>query len=1094
MVIFSLIVVNRKEYYINSRVYINLIEDKNGGQMRIKKFGAIYIILLLLISSLLAVSVSSKDNTPPIWNKDWSYGEEIKLPISTDNSSAKFQPIDIRMDFQKSCWAKNESEHSVRVCCWDGSTWHELESQIYDLEFSDAEHIKGCGLVFLIPKEANGKERYFIYYDGSEKPSPKYPDHLSLEDAYYYLEPISGVSVEGYYYKITEDGYCVYAVGQKGKVMYRQLSQCVIKERPGTKEFSLMDSDDIASFSFSYQHGPNEEDEISSDQSLVSKEIFVDGNLMVEFGIVSESSGKDMRTTNIYKYYYCPMPDKKRICVHVKHEVFKGGTVEGIENLDGRYGALISYKSTSERIKMMRFGEMLPYLHIYDESDNIREYKISTTPESKDREWVISYKDDCDLGKDAWFSYDKGEIGKAHGILFPSNKNIVKYGTDEQDGIQLKAAEKLYLDALGAKVGYVSINFGRNSYKKGGVHDVNIPDDLVVEFDTEFFTTEKGGYKDVIDEGNIYRTLIEHRYKSEYNTFENENIYTLTVIPRFSFGRIFLSHPRLEEVIGHSCPTTWVELYKDDSLISEGSITKPFLGAPKIKFPKLAPGEYTVKVYRKIGDKLKRYIGVESVKIKGDATLYVYCTWEKNIKLTIQDQYGTGIKNVELILYRNNTIVASNVTKDDGKLVLNAPFNYFVYYNLKAYYRGFIIYDKEVPMNQKKVEIDLPLYDLTVDIKDELNFSPGVDVRPFLISSEMTDPLEITPEDTGSGRYAFKNLPAASYKLEISYGSFSDEKIIDVPKIGETTTIKFTAKFDLSTELFDSRGDPISNKNLKIDIMREGQTIYDSMEPNKLVSLPPGNYAVNVYSDGNLVGSKNIELTSDGDIKIVTLLEPILPVLIIGVVLVFIGEIFAFLLFKKISLNTFLKLMAMALILLSLVQPWWVLNASGNNSSVEKNTNMFIAPQAMIDKTTYNDKSYLELATIPEMFTNFLGVLLLIVCSGFVLLGLSFIPNIFLKRRFSLLLISASILFFILVSGAFSLGMSKICEISLGSLQGEGAMNVVLPDGGNAAMSASWGLGIGFYLCIISALIATAAGLLDSFREGSLLRKLFTKK
>jgi len=1062
--------------------------------MRIKKFGAIYIILILLISSLLTASVSSEDNTPPIWNKKWSYVEEIKLPISTDSQSAKFQPIDIRMEFSKNCWAKNESIHSVRVCCWDGSAWHELESQIYNLEFTDADHIKSCGLVFLVPNIVNGKERYFVYYDGSEKPSPKYPDHVSVEDAYYYFEPISGVSVEGYYYKITEDGYCVYAVGQKGKVMYRQLSQCVIKERSGTKEFSLMDSDDIASFSFSYQHGPNEEDEISSDQSLVSKEIFVDGNLMVEFGIVSESSGKDMRTTNIYKYYYCPMPDKKRICVHVKHEVFKGGTVEGIENLDGRYGALISYKSTSERIKMMRFGEMLPYLHVYDESDNIREYKISTNPESKDREWVISYKDDCDLGKDAWFSYDKSEIGKAHGILFPSNKNIVKYGTDEQDGIQLKAAEKLYLDALGTKVGYVSINFGRNSYKKGGVHDVNIPDDLVVEFDTEFFTTEKGGYKDVIDEGNIYRTLIEHRYKSEYNTFENENIYTLTVIPRFSFGRIFLSYPWLEEMIGHSCPTTWVELYKDDSLISEGSITKPFLGAPKIKFPKLAPGEYTVKVYRKIGDKLKRYIGVESVKIEGDTNLYVYCTWERNIRLTIQDQYGKGISDAELILYRGATVVIKNTTKENGKLVFSVPFDPLDSYVLKAYYKGFMLYDKETSNKQKKVDINLDLYDLTVDAKDELGLPPGVDVRPFLTSSEMANPLDIIPKDVGSGIFSFKDLPLASYKLEISYGSFLDEKIIDIPEIGDSTTIGFTARFDLCTDLFDSRGNLIKDDNLKIDITRNGQTIYDSIEPNKIVSLPPGNYVINVHSDGELIGFKNIELTSDRDMQIVTVLEPILPVLITGIILVFIGEIFVFLIFKKISLNTFFKLLAMALIILSLFQPWWVLNASSNNPIAGKNTNLFIVPQAMIDRTTYNDKPYLELATIPELFTNFLGVLLLIVCSGFVLLGLSFIPNIFLRRRFSLLLISASILFFILVSGAFSLGMSKICEISLGSLQGEGAMNVVLPDGGNAAMSASWGLGIGFYLCIISALIATAAGLLDSFGERSLLRKLFTKK
>jgi len=75
--------------------------------MRIKKFGAIYIILLLLISSLLTASVSSEDNTPPIWNKKWSYVEEIKLPISTDSQSAKFQPIDIRMEFSKNCWAKN---------------------------------------------------------------------------------------------------------------------------------------------------------------------------------------------------------------------------------------------------------------------------------------------------------------------------------------------------------------------------------------------------------------------------------------------------------------------------------------------------------------------------------------------------------------------------------------------------------------------------------------------------------------------------------------------------------------------------------------------------------------------------------------------------------------------------------------------------------------------------------------------------------------------------------------------------------------------------------------------------------------------------
>lgn len=949
-------------------------------------------------------------------------------------------------------------------------------------------------MVFLVPEIANGKERYFVYYDESEKSSPKYTDHVSIEDAYYYLEPISGVSVEGYYYKIIEEGYCVYAVGQKGKVMYRQLSQCIIKEKPESKEFGLMNSEDTASFSFSYQHGPKEEDEISSDQSLVSKEIFVDGNLMVEFGIVSESSGKDMRTTNIYKYYYCPVPNKKRICVHVKHEVFKGGTVEGIENIDGRYGALASYKSTSERVKIMRFGEILPYMHFYDENGDIREYKISEDFESKERNWVISYKDDCDLGKDAWLSDDKGESGKANGVLFSSNENIVKYGTDEKDGIQLKVAEKKYFDVLGTKVSYLAISFGRNSYEKGGTHDISIPDDLVVEFDAEFFTTENGGYKDIIDEGNIYRTLIKHRCKSDDSTFENKNIDTLTIIPRFSLGRLFFSYPWVLRTLGHALPIIWVELYQGDTLISEGATIKPFLGPPKIKFPKLAPGEYVVKIFRKIGNRIKDYIGVESVNIEGDKTLYVYCTWGKKFTLNIYDQYGEGIKDIELFIYKNNTIVTKNITNGEKKLVLTAPYN-LIGYSFKAFYKGFFIYDKEISMKQRKMVIELPLYDFTIDVKDDLGFPPGVDVRPLLTSSEMTYPSVIMPEDMKLGKYAFKDLPAASYKLEISYGGFSDTEIIDVPKIGDSTTIEFTAKFDLSTDLFDSRGNLINDENLKIDITRKGRTIYDSIEPNKIVTLPPGVYSVNVYSSNNkLIGFKNIELTSDRDIKIVTELEPTLPVLVTWLVLIFIGEIVVILLLKRTSLNTFLKLMAMALILLSIFQPWWVLNASSDNAASEKNINMFIVPQTMIDRTTYNNVYYLEIATMPELFTNFLGALLLIVCSGFFLLGLSFLPNLILKRRYSLILIFASILFLILVDGAFSFGMSKICEISVGSLQGEGTMNVALPNGVNTYMPANWGLGIGFYLCVMAALTATAAGLLDSLRTGSKLRKLFSKK
>ena len=93
-----------------------------------------------------------------------------------------------------------------------------------------------------------------------------------------------------------------------------------------------------------------------------------------------------------------------------------------------------------------------------------------------------------------------------------------------------------------------------------------------------------------------------------------------------------------------------------------------------------------------------------------------------------------------------------------------------------------------------------------------------------------------------------------------------------------------------------------------------------------------------------------------------------------------------------------------------------------------------------------------------------------------------------------MILIFASILFLILVALAFSFGMSKISEISLGSLQGSGIIDVMLPNGENVYMSSSWGLGTGFYLCIAAALTAMATGILDFIRTKKRSKKASSKK
>jgi hypothetical protein len=1056
--------------------------------MRKKKIWLVYITLFLIIFPILTISSQSQEITVPDWNKNWDFRQEIILPICTKSSNSIYQPIDLSIEFENPCWGKNENEHSIRVCTWDGYNWHELESQIYDLELKDQNHIANCRVVFLVPDFADGGEIYYIYYDDNEKPNPSYEDHLVIEDASYYYAPISGVSVEADYYKITEDGYCVYGIGQKGNIIFRGLSQGIIKMKPESIDFDTNNFDNLASFIISYQHGNNDEDEISSDQSLISKEIIVDGNLMVEFRIVSESNSKHLRTNNLYKYYYCPT-DEQRISVHVKHQVFKESEVIGIENVDGRYGVIASVQSKSGRIKKMRFGEILPYIHIYSENDAIKEYRLNTNPENNERDWIIPYTDDCDLGKNAWISYDEGENGKAFGIIFSSNEDIVKSGKDERDGIQVTCAEREYLRILGTEVDYASITFGRNSYEKGETHDKTIPSDLVVEYDVEFYTSENGGYKSVIAESECFRELIKYRKEEDDSENGEKDIYTLTVEPHL-VGR-FINIPFFRTIFDRF--TLTAELYQEDELIAQGEYFRPIVGRPVFRFTKIAPGEYIVKIFRKIGT-WERIIGLKPVSIKDDKKIRLFCTWQDKLIISGVDQNNFRIENIELYLYQNDSVVFINSTKKDEDVLLKVPFNLFEKYVLKAYYKGFKILDKELSRTENRIEINLDLYDLKINIKDELGYIPGVNLRPILTSSDMDNPIDIIPDDAENGVFIFNKIPAARYKFHMSYSRFTDELYIDIPEDGEEIDVKFSALFDLKTNLLNSRGNHIDDENLKLDIIRYGEILYDKINPDEKVTIPPGTYSIKAYLDGEIIGTKKFELNSDKEINLITKIKPILPNLFTGIIILFILEIFVLLLFRKFSLNTFLKLLALALVFLSIFQPWWTLNGHSITPYAEKNTEMYLVSGTMIEKIEFKDKSYLELATLPEMFTNFLGILLLIIYSGIILLSISFIPNILLRRRYFLILISSSILFLLLVSIAYSYGMSKITELTLGSLYGEAILDVILPNGQETCMLSNWGLGLGFYLCIFSSGILIFAGTIDFLRKKKWLRNLFKKK
>ena len=504
------------------------------------KHTALAILLILgLLLPCLAVHSSATDDTLPAWNKSFPRSQEIILPINTSLPRAKGQPIDLPVAFSTPCWTKDPLATSVRIACWNGTSYSELPSQIYNLVINDSTHIKSCNVVFLVPSYANGQERYFLFYSPNQTQSTTYTDHLQIVDQTYQFNPISQISAQAQFYGIIEDNYDVFGIGQEGKILDRACAQVVVKQPYHTTHFDALNADQFVSFAFSYYYGSDEKDESSSDQVFLDKKILVDGTLMVSVQITSQSSLGDIRTTNEYRYYYTPGTDK-HLYVHVNHQMLKAATVQGMDNIDGRFGSIISVQARSNTIDSLNMGQIAPLLDFNSTTQPVEEYQMDQNPETTDREWIIPYQDNADLGPQAWISYGDGSTGLANAVIFANNTGLIKSGSGEQDGISLKVCEKQYFDFLGTQVDYASINFGRNSYDPATGHDTSIPANLIVSFDAETFYSATGGYTATQQEASLFQALI-HRHTQPPIPPKNATHFNLTV--NASFGGTFLTFP-----------------------------------------------------------------------------------------------------------------------------------------------------------------------------------------------------------------------------------------------------------------------------------------------------------------------------------------------------------------------------------------------------------------------------------------------------------------------------------------------------------------------------------------------------------------------
>ncbi len=1083
--------------------------------MMAKKIRASFLIGVFLFSLVPLQFSAGQDDW---WNEAWSYRAEIALSHLTSNKTAAYQPIDSAIRFDSPCWAVNETTHSVRVICYSKNEPLLLESQLYELVYCDDTHITSCNLVFLIPPQADGTERYYVYYDESRTPPPNHPDHVSIETSSYYYEPIPGYPLESHFYQITQHDSIRYVVAKEGKFLWYTTSQCVTKLKEGSQEVAPKNGEAIASFEFVYYYDKGISEYSSTSQQLTATEILCDGNLMVCFKIISRSTDGNLQTTAVYKYFYNPI-SVDRIQVHVVHEALKECQVYEGTNTDGTYVSLQCGGIRSASIPDLNFGTIYPFFHFYSEQDTIEEYPVDLFPESTQKSpalWILQTSDDVDLGKNAWVCFDEGTTGAVHAIVFGSS-SVVKAGEDERDGIQLKAYESNYPHLPGLDYILAAVECDRNAYEKvASGKDTVIPKGFIAEFDAEFLSSPSGGVSLVEREARIFQALVSLKpsINRDESSADESSVqrYSLTVLvhsaPSFPLGSVFSA------VTGRRFPYIAVEVYHDTTKMCAGTAGRvPIQSASSLEgsrlkdalvsvihmvdfrnlslfkrcsFEHLETGGYVIKVFKenpRLGNQ-RRFIGCLVVDLTKDSSVHLICQPQGSCVVSLVDQQGHPVSDANVMLLQQGMVVAQNWTNTDGVALLIAPCNRKEPYQLVVHYQGFEVVNESVQLRYSRIviplkkTIELEQYDWAVTLRDLWGLSPEIDVVPRLTSTTMRTPTVLFPEQSSTNYYRFTNLVPATYLLQVQYKSFTVEKEISIPSPNQS--IEFPAVYPVSFHVYDSRG--IGLNDVTIQLSRGGKAIEVQNDKSVFpVSLPPGTYEVHVLSKGTVIGKRSVKVISERSVDLITNQEPIYPLVVIVFAVAFAVACTLTSLVKREPEYSLFGCIISVLVV-SLVFPWWMLHAV--SSDIGFTSTLFLLPTTLITRATTAQVIAGELTMVPETFA--LAMMLIPLLSGVIvfLCILALVLHWRRKKQYRSILMAGSILLCLCAVGLFIGAMSAFTEVGVGSVSGQGILNVII-QGDEAVVSllCQWGPGVGFWLQILSVVLLVCTLVLQLYQK-----------
>lgn len=1075
-----------------------------------------FVILCVVLFQQLCLGVSSPSAEDTYWDDQWSYAQEISIPFDTTNAAAAFQPIDIYVEFENLCWAQNEDEHSIRIICQNDGGYAELESQIYDLQYADDQHLSSCNLVFLLPADMTGNERFFMYYDDSMKPSPEYQDHVSLAESYYFYEPIPGYALESSFYKVIDDGFIIYSVHQEGQFMGYNTGQHVYKMTKGTTEVLPKNGELFAAFDFKYCYDYGVFEYSSTSQKLLSKDIITDGNIMVEFSLTSTSKLDDLKTTAVYKYYHCPS-ENTRIHVHVKHESLQDINVFENAKTDGTYASLQIGGVKSNSIEDLNIGHILPYMHFIDEENTVVQQPMDMDPEyipNTLETRIFGITDDVDLGDDGWVSFDEGDTGAAHAIIF-SSASFDLQGTDERQGIQLHAFEMDYPHLPGLENNIATIQLLRNSFETGDDHDLTIPSDFVAEFDAEFFSSWDEGYDIIEPESEIFQQLaLIKPLVSNGDTIDVDQKEKYTVDVSVHFASSFPMGSGLSALTGKNIPYLTVELFKDNEFrysanavrlpmnplddVVDASLFDKIWGILTVfdwrnssffktaRFDNVEEGYYVAKVFLEnpiIGEK-REFIGYSILTVDGDSKAHIYCNDEAYLSVTVTDQDQKTVQGASVLLKMDDAVVSNGVTDEEGVIDLKAPwqrssYNLCVLYNDVIVYEGplrFTLFSDIISMKQS---VTIDRYRLHLTLYDSWGLQPSEDIKPVLLNTNANNSI-IHPAEIDSTGYVFTNLTPGEYQVHIKFKSYTVDEPVSITQNTEMD-LEFPAEFTVQVSIIDSRGLESSADTMQIQRDKKISTISSETSHVSII-LPPGTYTLALYDGDEMISSRSLSIMGDSAIEVMTNQEPLYPmVLIIAAILLAILFFSVSIIKKDVSYG--LYLLPIVFILLSLALPWW--SISGASESYEVVTNMYLYPTEIATGISGQGVISGETAYLPDLFSQVIGFIPLLSIFGFLIILFGFYMRRTGKWKKSFFSLISPLFIFIASVTIFLVAMNMVCEIGVGSLIGTDFLEVGIPGSSTTEnVESSWGFAIGFYSYVV--LIINSVVLCI---DGSLLRR-----